>query len=109
MSGVVTTTYPGRGLILCSWAALTGGENGNSADMAHWPDKTVQVSGTFTSVTIQGSNDKTNWIVLNDPQGVDLVLTAPGMAQIAENPLYIRPVIVGGGAGALVLISGAGN
>lgn len=57
------------------------------------PDKCVQITGSFGSgnVSIEGSNDGTNFEVLNDVQGNALTLSAAGLKQIAENPRYIRP------------------
>ena len=60
--------------------------------MHRYPDKTVHVTGTFgtATVTIQGSNDGTNFTNLVDPQGNALSFTATGIEQILENPEYIR-------------------
>lgn len=101
------TTAPMPNTILATWSGLAGSENGDSATISRWQDRTVQVTGTFTSVTIQGSNDATNWGILSDAQGVDLVITvANEVRTILENPLYIRPVSVGA-AGCVVLIAGS--
>ena len=55
-------------------------------------DKTVKVFGTFgDTLTIQGSNDGTNWATLSDSTGVPLEFTAAGIKLIAECPRYIRP------------------
>lgn len=103
------TFAPGTGLIQSSWSALVGSENGDAASIAHWADKTVQASGTFTSITMQGSNDLVSWFTLNDPQGVDMVFAAAGLQQIQENPRYVRPVSVGAGAGCVVIVVGNSN
>lgn len=99
------TTAPQPNTITATWSGLAGSENGDSATISRWADRTVQAVGTFTSITMQGSNDGANWFILNDPQGVDIVLTAPGGATISENPIYIRPVSVGA-AGCTVIVTG---
>ena len=99
MALTVLTSYPAKGLALASWDDLANGNTGNSASIARWADKTVQVSGTFGvggSITIQGSNDATVWATLHDPQGNDLTFTAAGIEMITENPLHIRPNVTAG-------------
>lgn len=53
---------------------------------------TVQVTGTIggATLTVEGSNDGTNFSTLNDAQGNALSLTAVGIEQILENTEYIR-------------------
>ena len=75
-----------------TWAAVTGSDVGEAREYAKFNDKTVQVFGTFgDDLTIQGSNDGTNWATLSDSSGLPLVFTAAGIKLIAENPRYIRP------------------
>jgi len=74
----------------------------NHADFA---DRNVQVYGTLggASITVQGGNDGTNWYTLDDPQGVDLVLSAAGGKSISEVPALTRPFL-SGGAGSSVTV-----
>lgn len=75
-----------------TWASVTGGDTGEPREYAKFNDKTVQVFGTFgDTLTIQGSNDGTNWATLSDSTGVALEFTAAGIKLIAECPRYIRP------------------
>lgn len=105
MAGTVTTSSPQKGVTLASWNDLTGTENGDPVSVARWSDKTIQVAGVFTSITVQGSNDGSNWATLHDLQGNNLSLTAAGMEVIAENPLLIRVASVGA-AGCVATICG---
>jgi hypothetical protein len=59
-----------------SWA-LGNADTGIAIDMTDYADRSVQVEGTFGSatITIEGSNDGTNWETLRDPQGVALTFT----------------------------------
>jgi len=90
---------------LVVWTPLTStNTDGTRVQLNRYPDKTVQVDGTFGAagqVTIQGSNDGTTWATLSDPQGNLLVITSAGIKAISENPLYIRPLAAGDGTTAL--------
>lgn len=107
MAGAVRTTAPSPNMITATWSSLTGTEVGDAATISRWQDRTVQAVGAFTSVTMQGSNDGSNYFTLTDPQGVDIILTAAGGCIIAENPVYIRPSAVGGGAEFAVIVAGS--
>lgn len=88
------------------YAAL-GNEAGLSFVGWHWPDKTITAYGTGT-VTVEGSNDGTNWVGLKDQTGatISMVLSASAAtAFILENPTYMRAKNTSG-TGALVVITG---
>ena len=75
-----------------------GGVAGADAGSPSFADKTVHVTGTFggATVTIEGSNDGTNFVTLNDAGGSALSFTSAGLKTILENPLEIRPKTAGG-------------
>jgi len=85
---------------LVVWTPLTTtNTDGTRVQLNRYPDKTIQVDGTFGAggnVTIQGSNDGTTWATLSDPQGTALVISGAGIKAISENPLYIRPLVAAG-------------
>jgi hypothetical protein len=87
------------GVLVQTWDALDGSDNGDAAMHEGFTDRTVHVTGTFDSatVTIQGSNDGTNWATLNDVAGAPLTFTAAGMRTIREAPYYTRAITSGGG------------
>lgn len=103
-------TMPERGSVIVDWPGLAGGENGDMADIAMYKERSVQVVGTFgtSTVTIQGSNDGTNWFTLTDTLGVSLgALLAALLKGIRENSRFIRPIVAAGtGSGLRVLITG---
>jgi len=79
--------------MITSWLAVTENDTGAAVCMARFPDRTVQVTGDFTTsgaITIEGSNDGTNYATLHDPSGAALVLTDTSVKLIVENPLYLR-------------------
>lgn len=107
MAAGKVTTYPMPNTAVTTWSGLAGTEAGDSETTSRWQDKCVQCTGTFTSITIQGSNDGANWGTLSDAQGVDLVITvANEVRTILENPIYMRPSAVGA-ATCVVIIAGA--
>lgn len=75
-----------------TWTAVTGSDVGEAYEYGKFSDKTVQVTGTFgDTLTIQGSNDGTNFVTLTDNTGTALDFTGAGIKLIAENPRFIRP------------------
>lgn len=95
----VQVSDPDRHAIRYKWLAVPNGNQGNAITLNIYQDRTVQIGGTFGvggSVTIQGSNDGTNWATLTDPLGNALTFTAAGMKQITELPYQIRPSVTAG-------------
>lgn len=83
---------------IITWEEMGNADTGSSVKAPDYPDKTFQITGTFggATVTIEGSNDGTNWETLTDVAGNSASYTAAAMAAIAENPLYIRAATTGG-------------
>lgn len=83
------------------WEQLTtANTDGNAVNVsAAAVSITVQVIGTFgaTSVGIQGSNDGTNWFVCKDQTGTAIAITSAGGVSLSDLPLYVRPLLTGGG------------
>lgn len=109
MATGVVTGQPASEVISLTWAALANGETGDSAQAPQHPDKSIQVSGAVTSLTIQGSNDGTNWATLHDTLGADLTFTAAGIKAVLENTLYIRPGPLTSGGAVKVVVVGKGT
>lgn len=83
------------------WADMTKTTDdvGTAVEMPGSADRSVQVTGTFGSggsCRIEGSNDGTNYVVLTDPQGNALNLTAATIEAISELTRYIRPRVTAG-------------
>lgn len=69
-------------------------ENPRSADRSAQMFGAVGAAGfNGATITMQGSNDGTNWFTLTDPLGNAIALTASGAKQITEISRYIRPSI----------------
>jgi len=107
---VPTITYGPNGhrqCVLVEWAALASGDDGTPVEIPGWADRSVQIQATFGdgTITLQGSNDGTNYHPLTDPQGNDIAKTANDLEQVIELPRYIRPLFSGttGSAGVVTL------
>ena len=84
---------------LVTWSGLLNGDDGARVTLSDFPDRTVQIVGTFGaggSVNFEGSNNGTDWAVLTDPQGNLITKTAAAMEFVTETPRYVRPRVTGG-------------
>jgi hypothetical protein len=90
-----------------TWGNLQNGDLGSPLSRAQWADRSIQVEGTFGSggsLALEGSNDGTNYRVLNDPGLNKLNITAAGITQINEITAFVRPhVTAGDGSTALTV------
>jgi hypothetical protein len=94
-----------NGYALANWSGLTGGDTGQPFPFPNFADKTVQVFGTIgAAITIQGSNDGTNWETLTDNFGGALIFNTHGLSLIAQAPLWVRPSCAAGTTNATVII-----
>ncbi len=81
------------------WTGLLNGDDGSAWEGPDFADRSVVVTGTFGtggSITVQGSNDGTNWFALTDPQGNAITKTAAGLEQITEITKFVRPIVTAG-------------
>ena len=95
------------GATICTWGDIPADEVGKQIYIPNHSDKTLQIFGSFTGgavVSIEGSNDPRAkddpasavwWTVLN-AQGNALSVSSAGGHLILDNPIYIRPKVVGG-------------
>lgn len=93
---------------LVTWTGLLNGDDGSPVNLSDFPDRTIQILGTFGtggSVNFEGSNNNTNWEILTDPQGNAITKTAASMEFVTETPLWVRPrVTAGDGTTSLTVI-----
>ncbi len=108
------TEYPQKGVARVTWPDLDAGESGQAAGVTRWQEKTIQITGSLgtTTITIQGSNDGTNWATLNS-KGMDADSAIPlsglgvGIYSILENPAFIRPVASAGDSSNIPIVLNA--
>ena len=94
---VVVTPHDGGGVKLVRWLDLAANDTGRPFVVAAYPDKTVQLLGTFGgNVLIEGSMDTSEadavYATLNDPQGNALSgISAAKVENILEHVYLLRP------------------
>lgn len=84
---------------LVTWTGLLNGDTGAPVSLTDFPDRTVQVSGTFGvggTVVFEGSNNGTAWSTLTDPQGNAISKTSAAVETVTEVPRYVRPQVTAG-------------
>jgi hypothetical protein len=80
------------------WTGLDAGDTGAPFTGYEDSERTVQVDpGTIgdSTVSVQGSLDDTNFVVLHDKAGSDLDFTTARIEQIEEGVCSIRPSVSG--------------
>lgn len=82
-----------KGVIKTTWTITAANDTGLPECAPQFPVKTVTMTGTWNAGTIllEGSNDGTTYVTLNDPNGNALSFTADKTEAVLENPLYVRP------------------
>jgi hypothetical protein len=75
-------------------------DEGSPQVVGERPDGSVQAVGTFGSatITLQGSNDGTNWVTMTDPAGDPVTFTVAGLKMFLPRVWKLR-VITSGGSG----------
>lgn len=101
MSLVVTPSQPVSGVQLHTYDNLDTADTSPQSILLSGTAAlagAIQVIGTFgsSSITVQGSNDGTNWVTLADRAGTAIAITAAGGAEFSTSFVYIRPLSTGG-------------
>lgn len=81
------------------WTGIPNGNTGQAIEIVDFADLTVTLEGTFStggSVTLEGSNNGTNYYPLTDPQGNAITKTTAGVETVTETPRFIRPSVTAG-------------
>jgi hypothetical protein len=103
---VVTPLVPLRGSALYTWT-LAHGDTPVAVEIPAGRDISVYVGGTFASatVTLQGSNDGTNYLGLNDTAGSAISKSSAGLSMVKERTRYYKPAFSGGGGTEALVVS----
>lgn len=82
------------------WTGLLNGDDGAPIEWPDYADRSIQCQGTpgaAGNLRWEGSNDGSNYVVLTDPQGNNLDITATGrLEQLQELTRYMRPRVTAG-------------
>lgn len=94
------SNFHDKGQII-AWTPLTfsGLDSGAPATNISGADRSIQIEGTFGaggSVTVEGSNDGTNYETLNDHLGNALTFTTKGIKSVDQICRNIRPRVTAG-------------
>jgi hypothetical protein len=106
-----TKTFPDsmhQQVAVVQWPDLANGDEGKVIEFAQYPDRSVQVAGTFGgggAVVFEGSNDGLNWATLTDPQGNPLNFTSAKIEEVAELVRYVRPRVTAGDGGTSITVT----
>jgi len=88
-----------------AWADVATGDTIVAYEISnqHGLAGAVQFAGTFggATVTLEGSNDGTNYATLTDPIGTDISTTSAGIYEFSTAVRYIKPGISGGSGDAV--------
>jgi hypothetical protein len=104
-SAVVNRSPQGQQAVVTAQWVMANSDTSVPVELTDYADRSVQVTGTFggATITLEGSNDGTNYVTLRDPQGVALSFTAAGLKQVMETTLYVRASITGGAGSTLTV------
>ncbi len=96
-----TVTVGDDKTVIIRWSGLLNTDYGEPVRVARYPDKTVQITGTFGTtavVAMEGSNLDTpgSWGDCGDQTGTVLSIGELEPVVIAESPLWIRPIVSAG-------------
>jgi hypothetical protein len=88
----------GQGFLV-QWLALANGNDGTPFDMTGFEPLSVQIEGTFGaagSVSLEGSNDASNYEILHDLSTNALTFTAAGLKAVGDNTNFVKPKVTAG-------------
>lgn len=96
-----TEKFIAAGVVEAIWTAITTTDrDGSPLRCASHPYRTVLVRGTpgggSPSLAIEGSDNGTNWVTLDDNAGAALTFTAAGSGHCETSVPHIRPNLSGG-------------
>jgi len=94
-----TKSIPGPDCIKVAWLAVPNGNTGQPVSLPGYFLESVHINGTFGaggSVSLKGSNDATEYLVLTDPQANALTKTAAAIEAVLENCIHFRPEVTAG-------------
>ena len=88
----------GQNASVVNWRIYSADGSSAAIDSPSLMKRVVQVTGVFAggTVTVQGSNDNTNWVTLKNAQGVgsgDATFTTAGIKELFETTRYVRATL----------------
>lgn len=95
------------GAEIITWTPITEADVGRGALIAGASGAigAMQVHGTFggATITLQGSNDGTNFYAITSAAGDDVALSAAGIVEFSTGAAYIRPATASGSSSSVTV------
>ena len=84
--------------VLIVWAGMSQTNSDAEAcnSLSQYDDRSVQITGDFGTtgnIALHGSNDNTNYVILNDPLGNLINFGVTGLKQVLEYTRSVKPVL----------------
>lgn len=81
-----------------SWVGVSVSETADAIAMSLRGPAAVQFTGTFNDATVvlKASNDGSNWVGIQDAEGVMISATSDAIFEFETFAAYIKPVVTGG-------------
>lgn len=99
------------GNFIATWTGITEADTGSAITVPREVEGvTIQTTGDFTTsgaVTLEGSNNGTDYATLKDPGGTDIVMTTTAIWRLESIPLFIRPRATAGSAVSMNVVLAA--
>lgn len=95
-------------VFLISWALTTADNDGAPVDGIEWADRSVifqSIAWGGATAAVEGSNDKSVYIPLADPQGTAISKSANAIEAVLELTRYLRPRLTTVGTAAAITVS----
>lgn len=95
-----------RNVLKTTWVGVGDADTCSPVAFPDYPDRSIQVSGTFGSATItwKGSNNGTDYSALKNTDGDDISITGTDLVQVSDLAGYSKP-LTSGGTGSKVTIT----
>lgn len=96
-----------RSVLLPTWALTTANPDGLPLNKPSFMQMTWTAQGAWggATLTLQGSNDGSNWFALTKfASSTAATFTADGIVTTNEAPLFVRPNLTGVGSGAAISV-----
>lgn len=106
----ISQTEGDEAIAVWQWGPMTFGDTCAAVSKAQWPDRSVQVEGSFQTsspgnLAIEGSIDGVNWHVLHDTFGNLLNIAQAGIYSVNELTGWIRANPNAGDAGTSLTVT----
>jgi hypothetical protein len=98
---------PGGGHLV-TWTGLLNGDDGTPFVGGAAADRSVHFSGTFGAggtILLEGSNNKSSYLPLTDPQGNPISKTEESLEAVSEVVYKVRPRVTAGDGGTSLTAS----